>query len=189
MQTAVLNNEIISSKILVRLVGITSFVIFMAFGAYVYIPLRFTPVPITLQTFFVLLSGAILGRKDGALSQIIYLALGITGIPMFLSGSFGIAYIFGPTGGYLLGFITAAYVIGRILSMRDDTIGIITALVAGEFAILFLGACWLRFVLHFSVRDAFFLGVVPFVPGDMIKLAVAAYISKTYIRRAKVLFY
>ncbi|MFH1867742.1 MAG: biotin transporter BioY [Candidatus Omnitrophota bacterium] len=181
-------NEIISSKTATAIIGVVSFVLLTTLGAYVYIPLGFTPVPITLQTFFVILSGAILGKKFGAISQISYIALGATGLPMFLSGSFGLAYLLGPTGGYILGFVAASYAIGKLLRNNDSLVSIVTALIIGEAIILSLGAGWLMAGLRFSLSNAFYLGVLPFIPGDIIKIIVASLICKKYLKRAKFLF-
>ncbi|MEO0226145.1 MAG: biotin transporter BioY, partial [candidate division WOR-3 bacterium] len=95
-----------------------SFGLAMVFSAYIYIPLPWTPVPITLQTFFVFLSGIIL-RYYGGLSQILYVGLGAIGLPVFAQGFGGISRIFGPTGGYLIGFIIAAIFIGQFYSIRN----------------------------------------------------------------------
>jgi len=186
---ALTKKEIVTGKTVTALIGIFGFVLFTALGAYVYIPLRITPVPITLQTFFVLSSGAILGRRLGSLSQVLYFALGATGLPLFLSGSWGISHIFGPTGGYLLGFVAASYIIGGILNRRDSTTAIVIALIIGELVILIFGAAWLWAGLHFSLKQAFYLGVLPFIPGDTLKLIAAVIICKRYLKRAKALFY
>jgi biotin transport system substrate-specific component len=103
------NKEFISSKKAVAAIGVTFFVLATALSAYVRIPVPGSPVPITLQTFFVLLAGAVLGRKLGAASQIGYVILGAVGLPIFQGAGYGIAYLFGPTGGYLMGFAAAAY--------------------------------------------------------------------------------
>lgn len=188
VSAAIIGKEIVSSKTATTIIGIASFVLLTALGAYVYIPLGFTPVPITLQTFFVLSSGAILGRRLGPISQITYIILGVTGLPMFLSGSFGLAYLLGPTGGYILGFVIASYVIGKLLQNNDSLISIVTALIIGEAIILSLGAGWLWVGLRFSLTKAFYLGVIPFIPGDIIKIIVASFICKKYIKRARSLF-
>lgn len=189
MSDVLLKKEIVASRAVIASIGVMSFVLFTALGAYVYIPLGFTPVPLTLQTFFVLLSGVILGGRLGVLSQTIYLSLGMTGLPLFAAGTWGFAHIFGPTGGYLLGFIFAAYVIGKIVSNKDSMASIIIALICGEFIILLSGAAWLWAGFHFNLRQAFYLGVLPFISGDTIKLLAAIFLCKKYIKRAKVLFY
>jgi len=181
--------EIIQDRLAITCIGTISFVLLTALGAYIYIPLGFTPVPITLQTFFVLLSGALLGRRLGSLSQGIYLLLGGLGLPIFLSGAFGFYYILGPTCGYLVGFVAASYIIGRMLKNSESTAAILSALIVGELVILFCGAGWLKFGLGLGTRKAFYLGVLPFVPADTIKIIVAAFICRKYLQRSKQLFY
>jgi biotin transport system substrate-specific component len=101
-----------------ELVLITLFAALTALGARVTIPLPFTPVPVTLQVLFPLLAGLLLGGKRGALSQAEYVAAGLAGFPVFAKGGSGLAYLFGPTGGYLLGFIAAAFVVGELAAMN-----------------------------------------------------------------------
>lgn len=186
---ALIKKEVVSSQVQIALIGAVSFILFTALGAYVYIPLGFTPVPLTLQTFFVLLSGAILGRRLGTLSQTTYVILGAAGIPFFVSGGGGLTHLAGPTGGYLLGFVLAAYVIGKLLSERDSMFSIVIALTSGELIILLSGAAWLWVGLHFGLKQAFYLGVLPFIPGDAIKLTAAVVVCKKYLPRARTLFY
>jgi biotin transport system substrate-specific component len=89
-----------------------------AIGAFIVIPLQ--PVPITLQSLFTCLAGILLGSSVGAMSQIVYVLLGIIGLPVFAGGKAGIGVLLGPTGGYLLGFIAAALVIGQIVRMKRN---------------------------------------------------------------------
>ena len=91
-----------------------------AAGAYIQIPMPFSPVPVTLQVFFVLLAGSILKSKWGSLSMIVYTLLGIAGLPVFAGGSSGIGVLLGPTGGYIVGFILAAYVIGKLSEKTEN---------------------------------------------------------------------
>lgn len=189
LSAVVTKREIIQGRLAIALMGVITFVLFTALGAYVYIPLRFTPIPITLQTFFVLLSGGLLGKRLGPLSQAAYLVLGAAGFPLFLTGSFGFSYMFGVTGGYLVGFVLAAYVIGRLLKEKDSTAAIIIALTAGELIILSCGGAWLWIGLNFGFKQALYLGVLPFIPGDTIKLIAAILICRKYFSRAKSLFY
>jgi len=94
-------------------ISLTSlFAVLTALGAYIIIPLPFTPVPITMQTFFVYLAAAILGSRLGTLSMVIYLCLGVAGLPVFHGGLAGFGVLGGPTGGYIFGFILGSYVIG-----------------------------------------------------------------------------
>jgi len=187
--TAIATKELIKNRVTICLLGITSFTALTWLGAHIYIPLSGTPVPITMQTLFVLLSGAILGKRLGPLSQILYLTLGAAGIPFFATGSFGMFHLLGPTGGYILGFIAASYIIGRMLKEKDSLISIITAFVVGSIAIFAFGAGWLAFGLGFGIKNALYLGVIPFVPGCIIKIVIATIIAKSCLKRSKQLFY
>ena len=91
-----------------------------AAGAYIQIPIPFSPVPVTLQVFFVLLAGSMLKSKWGSLSMIVYTLLGIAGLPVFAGGSSGIGVLLGPTGGYIIGFILAAYIIGKLSEKTEN---------------------------------------------------------------------
>ena len=134
------------------------------------------PVPITGQTFAVLVSGAVLGSKRGALSQLSYLAIGITGMPFWFAagGVPGIARLMGPTGGYLMGFVAAAYLTGW-LSERGWDKNLWTA----SLAMLFGCACYyiiaLPWLAHFTgIEHVLQAGLYPFIPGDLMKLTLAA---------------
>jgi len=96
---AVLKRELTGSKTLNIAIGVCFFLPLTALGAFVRVPLPFTPVPITLQTFFVLLSGAFLGRRSGSLTQLLYLVMGVCGAPIFTGAASGWIYLLGPTGG------------------------------------------------------------------------------------------
>ena len=172
-QVAVWNREIVTNKALISVLGVTSFVTLVALGAWVRIPLPFTPVPITLQTFFVLLSGAFLGRRLGSISQLIYVGLGAFGVSIFAT-QIGLT---GPTGGYLIGFIIAPFVIGKLLENRKTFLKILVAMSIGSSIILFLGMIQLSIFLHCGLKSAFLMGVFPFIAGDILKtfLATIAY--------------
>lgn len=152
-------------------------------GAFIRIPVPY--VPITLQTFFVILSGIFLGPKFGALSQLIYLAVGLMGVPVFSNGG-GPGYVLQPTFGYLLGFPIAAYLIGVLLRTKMKNHGtpsffeICTASAVGVLVILFLGAAVLylnlRFIIHkpISMLSVLLSYFVVFIPGDIIKIVLSA---------------
>ncbi|WP_054696433.1 biotin transporter BioY [Syntrophomonas palmitatica] len=144
-----------------------------AVGAFIVIPLQ--PVPITLQTFFTGLAGVLLGGYAGALSQIVYVLLGIIGLPVFAGGQAGLGTLFGPTGGYLIGFIAAAFVIGKIVEARrkGGLVWIALALIVGDMVIYTLGILQLCIIAHFSLAKALLAGVVPFLLGDLLKLLAA----------------
>ena len=142
--------------------------------AQVRIPLPFTPVPLTGQTFAVLLVGAALGAKRGAVSLTLYSVLGALGLPIFAGGAAGLAYLTGPTLGYLVGFVAATFVIGR-LAERGFERSLRTSLLPfllGTLVIYLFGAGWLAVL--FGIEKALALGVLPFLVGDLIKLILAA---------------
>jgi biotin transporter BioY len=147
-------------------------------AAFAQISFWIGPVPITGQTFAVLLTGALLGSRRGALSQLSYLAIGATGIPYWfaLGGPLGIARLVGPTGGYLIGFVAVAFVVGWLAERGWDrrvwTAAL--AMLAGEAVLYVFGLLWL---VHFVPVDRVLqVGLYPFVIGDLAKLAAAALI-------------
>lgn len=144
------------------------------------IPLGFTPVPITLQTLVVLMSGAMLGPYYGALAMILYVVVGALGLPVFAGGGSGIGAILGPTGGYLISYFIAAFVIGKYLWARKNPkyLDYVIAMIAGTIIIYALGAGWGMVVTGLGVMAILGGWVLPFIIGDTIKLLAAAYISK-----------
>jgi biotin transport system substrate-specific component len=149
--------------------------LFVAMLAQVIIPLPFTPVPLTGQTFAVLLVSAALGSKRGAASMTLYLAAGAIGLPFFAGGTHGFSIVVGATGGYLVGFIIAAYVIG-LLAERGLERSVHTSIIpflVGTIIVYACGVTWLAIVLD-SLSKAITLGLVPFLIGDVIKLIAAA---------------
>jgi biotin transport system substrate-specific component len=155
-----------------------------AAGAYIQIPIPFSPVPFTLQVLFVLLAGSMLKSKWGSLSMIVYALLGIAGLPVFSGGSSGIGVILGPTGGYIIGFILAAYVIGKLSEKTENNSRrrfVINAfnMSIGILVIYTCGVFQLMMVAEMGFSTAFALGVLPFLPGEILKTAVAAYIAST----------
>jgi biotin transport system substrate-specific component len=133
------------------------------------------PVPITGQTLVVLLSGATLGLRAGAASQLLYVAMGAVGLPFFAGGASGIEVLAGPTVGYLAGFVVASALVGRLAERRADrkVSTAVPAFLAGSAVIYLCGVIGLMITLGIGVAEAFTLGVVPFLVGDAIK-AVAA---------------
>ena len=143
--------------------------------AQIEIPLPFTPVPITGQTFGVLLVSAALGSKRGAASLLSYLAWGTIGLPFFAGGAHGLNILIGATGGYLIGFIIAAYVIG-FLAERGLERSVRTSLIpflVGTVIIYVCGIAWLTAVIG-SFSKALVAGLLPFLIGDTIKLIAAS---------------
>jgi biotin transport system substrate-specific component len=178
----VLTKDIIKDKTVSRLIGTAGFALLTALGAFVRIPLPFSPVPITLQTFFVLLSGALLGGTLGPSSQLLYLLLGLAGLPIFTGAGSGLLYLCGPTSGYLFGFVLASLFIGRsIKNIPQNFISVFMLLFSADLILLSFGTMWLRLVLGFSWPKLFLMGFLPFIPGDIIKaLACTLIYSRLY---------
>jgi biotin transport system substrate-specific component len=159
--------------------------ILLVLCAHIAFPLPWTPVPVTGQTFGVLLVAMLLGSRRGALTLGLYLLEGIAGLPVFQPlGLPGPARFLGPTAGYLLAYPPAAFVTGWIVergvsgarsefaSFRADGAKLIGALVSGE-AIIFLGGCaWLALVTGVGWMNSFRIGALPFLPGEIIKMAL-----------------
>jgi biotin transport system substrate-specific component len=145
----------------------------VALTAQIAVRLPFSPVPITAQTLAVLLVGALLGSRRGAWSMLAYLGQGLIGLPVFATGASGPAYVLGPTGGYLLGFVAAAYLTGWLAERGwDRRIGTaLLAMLIGNAAIYALGLPWLSI---YAGTHTLALGLLPYLAGDALKLALAA---------------
>jgi biotin transport system substrate-specific component len=164
--------------------------LFVAACAHVAIPLYFTPVPLTLQPFAVLVLGLLLGPRMAFATLAAYLAEGAVGLPVFApgpTGLSGLAHLFGPTGGYLMAYPAAAAVIAVLWrrSNRNFGWGLVSA-AAGDALILATGAVWLALWTHGSAATVFTQAVLPFLPGEALKIAAAAGIGAgaSRIRRA-----
>ena len=163
---------------------------FTGIMAQIIIPLPWTPVPITAQTFAVLCSGLFLGKKYGCLSQILYIVLGIAFVPWFGGMTGGLDVLLGSTGGFMIGFVIASYFIGAITekyaSARSFTKMAVTIGIA-NFALIYIpGLAGLA--LFFSMQgtplgivDLLMMGLVPFIAGDIVKILGAASISKVFL--------
>lgn len=174
-------HEVVGSRNVRRVIAVAAFAIATALGAQVFVPLPFTPVPATLQTLFVVLAGAMLGPTLGAASQLTYLAMGVAGLPVFFGGSFGLAHLLGPTGGYLLAFPVTAYVAGLVARPSGHRgVWTLARLFAGLFLasllILAGGTAWLV-TLTGDASGALTLGLAPFLIGDVVKVGLAALIA------------
>lgn len=153
----------------------------VAVAAHVALPLPFTPVPFTLQPLAVLGVGLLLGPLDGALAMLAYLAEGASGLPVFSPAPMalgGVAQLIGPTGGYLMAYPVVALFTGLLSPKLTRVTGAFTAAVLGctvATAILFLcGASWLAHVAHLSSAAVWGAAVAPFLPGEAVKILVAA---------------
>jgi len=162
-------------------IAVVGFALFTALAAQISIPLGFTPVPLTGQTFAVLLTGGVLGSRRGGLSMLLYVALGAIGLPFYASGDGGWTAATGATAGYLVGFIVAAFVVGLMAEHGQDRklSTSIPAFVAGSLIIYVFGAGWLAYDLGLPLTaaagepSAISLGVAPFLVGDIAKALLA----------------
>jgi biotin transport system substrate-specific component len=185
----VLKKEIITSRILCRVFCVLAFIVLMSLGAFVRLPLPFTPVPLTLQTFFVLLSASLLGSTLGGLAQAGYIFLGVSGLPVFAEAGSGLSYLIGPTAGYLLGFVLATLWLGRFIKYAQNSLlSAFAILCAADLIILSCGSIWLKFIFNYSFPQIILLGFIPFIPGDLLKAFLAGIIYlKLKFRIQKVL--
>jgi biotin transport system substrate-specific component len=138
-----------------------------------------TPVPITGQTFAVLMVGALLGSRRGALSVLTYLAQGLAGLPVFAYGNSGLKAFAGPTGGYLIGFVGAAYIVGALAERGWDRRAgtTVLAMILGNVVLYACGLAWLSCLVYLLGRPlggVLSVGLFPFLPGEVVKVALAA---------------
>ena len=189
MLELIFKREVVVDRIVCRCMAVVAFILLTALGSFVRIPLPFTPVPITLQTFFVLLSGAFLGANLGALSQASYIGLGLVGLPIFSNAQSGWLYFLGPTGGYLAGFVFAVVFIGRYLKYcRDNFLALLGLLFLGDMILLSCGTFWLYTLLHLSLKQSLWMGFIPFIPGDFLKALFAASLYYKFQTRLREIF-
>lgn len=164
------------------------FAALIAAGAFISIPLPFSPVPVTLQNLFALLSGLILGPLLGGAATALFLLTGALGAPVFAGAAGGFAHFFGPTGGFLLGYLLAALTAGFIAgrprgNRRASLLRIILAVLAGFLVVYVPGVIRLKIVLDTEWGKALAAGFVPFVIGDTLK-GIAAVLIAPRLRRA-----
>jgi biotin transport system substrate-specific component len=183
--------EVVTSTNARRIVAVFVFALLTALGAYAAVPM--VPVPVTLQTLFVTLSGVLLGPALGAASMLVYLAAGASGLPVFTpTPDVTFLHLLGPTGGYLLAFPVAAYAAGWLtaperLGARPETLAGAVRMGVAIFAATLLifagGVAQLNALYLHDIGQAFRVGVVPFIPGDLIKVLVAVLIARRLQKR------
>lgn len=142
-----------------------------------------TLVPVSLATLAVMLAGAVLGKTEGALSVIIFLLLGLIGLPVFAEYSSGAGALFGVTGGFLFGYIPLAWLTGYIYEKRKDTPGLVLGMLAGNLVLYAMGTIWFVVFTGSSAAAALAACVLPFLPVDALKMFLVALVSPR-IRRA-----
>jgi biotin transport system substrate-specific component len=182
-------SPVVTPAVWLRTVGIVlAGSAFVAVCAHIALPLYFTPVPLTLQTFAVLLLGLLLPPRLVAATLAAYLAEGALGLPVFAPSPAipGMAHLIGPTGGYLLAYPVAAALISLLWRRTSRNsrgfAGAALSAVAGDLVILASGCLWLAVLTHASVPSALTLSVIPFLPGDALKIAAAAAMATGFRR-------
>lgn len=154
------------------------FAALMAVGAFIAIPLPMSPVPIVLQTMFMFLAALVLGPWWASLSTLLYLLLGLIGLPVFSGGTGGPASFLGPTGGYLAGYIPCSIIVGLIgEKARDKRLVLFFACLAGMVPVYGLGLLRLKAVLGSGWERTLAAGLLPFIPGDLAKSLLAALLA------------
>ena len=161
-----------TTSIVAAAVGVVGFCLLTILSAKIRVPLPGTPIPMTLQTAVVLFSGVALGARLGAASQMLYLLLGLVGLPVFAGSDAGWQYIFGATGGYLLAFPLVTLLVGRLTRNSLGITATIGAMACGTLLIFTLGVGWL-FVLEGQATTAFAHGLTPFWAGAVVKAGLA----------------
>ena len=142
------------------------------------IPLPFSPVPISLTNFAIFLAIFVLGMKNGTISFIIYLLLGAVGVPVFSSFRGGLQVLAGPTGGYLIGFIFLALIMGFALDhFERKLVPTIIGMIIGMAVCYAFGTVWLAKLLSLSFKEGLMMGVIPYLAGDAAKIIIAAIVG------------
>jgi biotin transport system substrate-specific component len=144
----------------------------IALSGQLSIPLPFTPVPLVLQSHVILFFAAVLGSRRGFFAVLAFLMQGLMGLPVFASGSVGLLALLGPTGGYLLGYLIAAWTTGWMMeNAKERTVkSTALALISGNLAIYLFGLPWLSFFIGF--KAALICGFLPFIAGDFLKIVL-----------------
>ncbi len=175
-------------RVLIQATGVVGFALLTAFGAQVAIPLPYTPVPLTLQTLIVVLAGISLGPRLGLLSMAFYLLLGTVGYHVFAEGRWGLATLFGATGGYLLGFVAAQPLLGTLVPTRAGWRQLIVGVLAAHAVIFACGLTWLSVWLNTDLPQTLALGFFPFLPGLLLKTALAVLLGRALSRTLRPYF-
>ena len=181
---SLIRTDVIQSRTLRVILATGTLTLFMVLGAMARFPLPFTPVPFTMQTFF-LFYGAMALRRRSALSQGAYLGLGALGLPVFAGFAWGFSALAGPTGGYLFGFILSAFLVGSLISpqnapsLKRD----VPVLLLGMGAYFIPGVMWLKILTGLPIKTVLLAGFLPFVIGDAIKISLAYILYRAGRRR------
>ncbi|MGQ9670461.1 MAG: biotin transporter BioY [Desulfosoma sp.] len=160
-----------------RMVLICLMTALIALGAQMAVPIG--PVPVVLTNLFVLLAGLLLGPRQGTAAVGLYVFLGAVGLPVFANFKAGLAHLAGPTGGYLVGFVAAAWIVGLLTHGRSKRAADIVAVFLGSLVVYALGVPWLKVVTGMNWAKAVGVGLLPFVFGDAVKAAAAVVLARS----------
>lgn len=180
---SILGSTTALSSVLAQAGWISLFAALTAIGAQVQISHQ--PIPFTLQTFFVLLSGAFLGARNGFIAQVAYVALGAVGLPVFSGATFGLMKLFGPTGGYLLSFPIAAALTGYLVRVRGGYLWTLLSMFVSLVIVFTFGSLYLNATIVHELGQAFASGFLIFSWWDVLKLSAAAAIYTELSKRYK----
>lgn len=148
------------------------------------LPIPFSPVPISLGTLAIYFVLTVLGLKFGTISVIIYILLGLAGLPVFTGFRGGPGTLFGPTGGYIIGYIFMALICGFFIDKWGNNILLcFLGMILGTAALYVFGSFWLAFQLSYTLPQAFMAGAIPYIPGDLIKLVIAVAVGRQLRKR------
>ncbi len=176
-----ITNAMTSTSLFAQTAWITLFAALTAIGAQVQIPNQ--PIPFTLQTFFVLLSGAFLGPRNGFIAQLVYIAAGAVGLPVFSGASFGLVKLFGVTGGYLMSFPIAAAMVGYLVRVKKGYLWTIISMFLSLVVVFTAGSLYLNAVAIHDLQKAFASGFLIFSWWDIVKVSAAAAIYTELSKR------
>ncbi|HOJ12627.1 MAG TPA: biotin transporter BioY [Clostridiales bacterium] len=162
-----------------EMILVSIFAALTAVFSQISIQIPFSPVPITMQVLAVCLAAAILGKKCGTLSQIIYILIGIAGFPVFSGFKSGLGSLLGPTGGYILSFPFSAFIIGYTIEKqtKPGSMQMFFAMLSGLAVCYFFGTLWLGYTLKLSFSKALLMGIEWYLPLDMVKLFMASFLA------------
>ncbi len=156
---------------------VSLFAALTAVGAFVTIPIGV--VPISLQNLFTLLSGMVLGKRSGASSQLMYLFLGAVGLPVFSGFRGGLGVLWGPTGGFLIGFVISSYIVGMLVEklIKVSLYSYFAIGLLGILIIYIVGVTQLTIITDIGIKEAIIVGVIPFLLGDCLKVMAASFLA------------
>ena len=171
-----------AEKLFLKSFAAALFAFFTVLSAEVRIPLPFTPIPMTLQTFVATLAGGFLGAAFGTGSMLLYVGLGIAGLNVFAAASGGMEFFLAPSAGYVFGFVLAAMILGYIQDHSTNNVHLLLAIIFTHALIFTCGVAGLMWNLNLSIQEAFAKGVAPFLIGDVFKISASYLILAPYNR-------